>query len=369
MNLYFLMLGGYTFISLLLKIIQDGGLMKVRKFYIIAFAMIFGIVSALRNVTVGVDTRLYTILFGQMGYSYDFVHSKYPLYEMLNVGLHHISDNPQILTACNSILITICISLGINQFSKNTFLSGFLYVSLYFYFYSMNISRQYLALGILLVAVIRLFKNKPIHFFILYIAAVLVHSTAIVGGIFYVIYKIKWNIKKYAILTFVVISSFLLYDKLIELFIRFFPIYGGYFSENSNGVTLLSQSEGNKILLTFFYLIYLILGIFISYKYQDKLDIKFEFLTAVMIISVVSGLIFSKNILIGRIELFFTLYIIFYIPEVNYYLSKLFSKSLNDQKIYLYLLNFFVLAISVVPMVFQLMKNISGVVPYEIFLK
>lgn len=371
MVVYFSGLVMYLFICLIIKIFHDRKDQPLTSLYLVPFFIIFGVISAGRDSSVGVDTMLYKNLFLNHSNSNvldNILNSKYPAYEFYSIILHNLFPYPQTIIIFNSLITLFFISVFIKYWSKDVFISSFLYVSFYFFFYSLNIGRQYLALSLLTFAVVNLMRKKMKLFWSLYIVAILIHNTAIVGIIFYVISKVHWNMKKYGIFSLITISVFLIYERIISLFIRVFPAYVGYFTGAGNKVNLMTQSEGNKLYLTLFYAIFLIAGLLLySSERENK---KIGMLNAIMIVSTIIGLIFSKNILIGRIEQYFTIYIIVYVPQVINLVAKHLVIDSNKYKYkYIYLIvSWGTMIVSLIPLLFQLLKNISGVNPYSFFL-
>lgn len=171
--------------------------------------------------------------------------------------------------------------------------------------------------------------------------------------------------EKNIVLAIITVVILLLYTKIVDIFIILFPMYSGYV-EGTGGATLDVESKGNQLFLTFFYLLFVILGNYFLAKYHSSNNNpKLGFLNASMIISTLMGLFFYKNILISRISIYFTIYVIFYIPSVLNLVSKTYIKDKFKQDIILNYLTVCTIGITFIPMIFQLTKNISGVVPYS----
>ncbi|UTC09261.1 hypothetical protein A4W78_06875 [Latilactobacillus curvatus] len=368
MEIYLLVITFYTFIYGILRLLMNSTRGINKKCLSILFILCFGGISTLRSQFVGTDTILYTNLYQSMGtnsHLSTLKSSKYPMYELYNVFLYKFSDSPQMITFFNAFIIIILMSFIIYFWADRQFMSSILYVTLYFYFYSMNIGRQFVAMSILMMGVIKLFKGKKIEFWLLYLTALLVHSTAIIGAIFYILFKIRWTGKKNIVLAIITVVILLLYTKIVDIFIILFPMYSGYV-EGTGGATLDVESKGNQLFLTFFYLLFVILGNYFLAKYHSSNNNpKLGFLNASMIISTLMGLFFYKNILISRISIYFTIYVIFYIPSVLNLVSKTYIKDKFKQDIILNYLTVCTIGITFIPMIFQLTKNISGVVPYS----
>ncbi|WP_262338906.1 EpsG family protein [Lactiplantibacillus plantarum] len=371
MVFYFGVLGLYIILGIIINFSFENKAARI--FQSLSMIVILGGLSAARAVSVGTDTQLYNNL-----YSWDFeaenwqniLSSKYPLYSLYTYCLHFISSNPQIIIVMNSLIIVTSVAIAIYSYSENVFLSNILYVTLYFFFNSMNISRQFLAIGILLVATVYLNKNKIWLFWILYIVACLVHSTALVGIIFFVIHVIHWNKTRFILSGSLGIVLLIFYKIILNLFIVLFPAYSMYSigTSDTNVDTLSSQSNGGTLLVTIFYLLFICIATLCKVRFQDEnREKRFAFLTVVMIIAVVFGIVFYKNILMTRVILYLSIFSIVYISEV----IDLFILNIDTTSVNRWCIRFLVvcgvIAITCVSLYVQLNKNLSDVIPYVSF--
>lgn len=371
MVFYFGVLGLYIILGIIINFSFENK--AARLFQSLSMIVILGGLSAARAVSVGTDTQLYNNLYSwnfEAGNWQNILSSKYPLYSLYTYCLHFISSNPQIIIVMNSLIIVTSVAITIYSYSENVFLSNILYVTLYFFFNSMNISRQFLAMGILLVATVYLNKNKIWLFWILYIGACLVHSTALVGIVFVVIHVVHWNKTRFILSGALGIILLIFYKRILNLFIVLFPAYSMYSTGtiDTNVETLSSQSNGGTLLVTIFYLLFICIATLCKVRFQDEnREKRFEFLTVVMTIAVVFGIVFYKNILMTRVILYLSIFSIVYIPEViDLFILNIDTTSVNRWYTR-FLVVFGVIAITCVPLYVQLNKNLSDVIPYVLF--
>lgn len=330
----------------------------VNKVVVFLFFIHFGSIMAFRSSNVGVDTNLYSELFMKIHY-YDIknmfsVINSAPLYVVYNKIISLISINPQAIIISNSIIIMLGSAIFIYRNSNNVILSIYYYFAFYFYFSSFNVSRQFIAIVLVANSYHYLKNNKFKKYLALVIAATCIHNTAIVGLVLLPLSKIKWTNRKIYLIAIVTGFFMFMYDKFLAIFLKIFPRYmiymgGGKFS-------LSSTTEGKKILISFFYLLIIMICVFFL-RYKNNSDNKKElyFLSSIMLIAVLIGIIFYKNLLLMRIELYFSFFSIIYIPKVINYISHKWTRVL---------MNYSLIIITLIPLVFQLHKNISGVVPY-----
>ncbi|MFB5430445.1 EpsG family protein [Enterococcus casseliflavus] len=356
--------------SIIGKLFSETYSFNIRSFNKFWYIVIFGGVAGLRHISVGTDTELYAQLFLRSGKTFtleNFFNSKYPVYDFYSSILYRVNDNTQIMIFVNSLIIIWCVGYFINKVSLQPFVSYILYITLYFYFTSMNISRQYLAVSFLLLGVTALLNKKEKIFFVFYVLAALTHSTAIIGIVFFILFKIKWNNKKYAVLTIICTLGPFFIDRALILFVRFFPAYEMYGNAQSTTDNIASQSEGNKIILSLFYLVFLIVGLYIRKYIDTHGKKKFDFMTAIAFIGVIIGILFYNNILISRMEMYFTVFFTIYIAEIVEYFSRIYIKNTRNKSTSKALIYFTIILISLIPMFFQLNKGLSGVTPYKFF--
>ena len=149
-----------------LSIIHAGNISgkKTKHLALIIACFILWFFMAMRNVTVGVDTKYYSYVFAQFSqiplskvfsavtyatssrtWSFDFE----PGYRMINKLVSYISDSPQAITIFNSTLIITLLYNVIRRNSPNYLLSIWLYITLGIYQTEMNVTRN--AIAILIV--------------------------------------------------------------------------------------------------------------------------------------------------------------------------------------------------------------------------
>lgn len=92
-----------------------------------------------------------------------------------------ISDNIELLFVVTSAIIIFIIFYAIYKYSKNPTLSIFIFFAGCFFFQSMNILRQYIAVSLILLGYEFLIKKKYKSFFICIILGFSVHTTSIIA--------------------------------------------------------------------------------------------------------------------------------------------------------------------------------------------
>ena len=286
-----------------------------------------------------------------------------PLYVIYNKGVSFISTNTQAIIIANSLIIIILAGIFIYKNTSNVFISIYCYILLYFYFTGFNISRQFIALLLIANSYYFLKRKKTLKYFFIIVIATLVHNTAVVGLLLLPLSKIKWSNFKICILAVITAIIMGAYNKILTLFLVVFPRYTMYINGTSQ-FSLSDTGQGKKIIVSFFYLLIVLICMFFLNKTKKKkelLDIRRDlyFLTSIITIAVVGGIVFYNNLLISRIILYFSIFIIIYIPKVINYIS--------HTKLTKIILYYIILIIIAIPGLVELYSNISGVIPYQFF--
>lgn len=371
MLFYFMLLGLYIFFGVIISVSFNKQVSK--KIQSLLMIIIFGSISAVRAVSVGTDTQLYNNLYNwdyEAGNWYRILGSKYPLYSLYTYLLHFVSDKSQTIVAVTSLIIIVTVAISIYYYSDNVLLSNILYVTLYFFFNSMNISRQFLAIGVLMIATVCLIQKKTCFFWILFIFACLIHSTAFIGIVFFIIHSINWNKKRLTLFGAFMVILLTFYQKIQNAFMVLFPSYLMYGSSSNvtDVETLSSHSNGGTLLLTIFYIGFICIAALCKVRFKDEeRRNRFTFLTLVMLVAVIFGILFYKDILMTRVFLYLSIFSIVYIPEVIELLIINIDTTHTRKLCIRFLIVSGVIAVTFIPLYVQLNKNLSDVIPYTTF--
>lgn len=144
---------------------------------------------------VGVDHQNYYWVYTNILYGFN-THVEF-LYKLLCQIIQFFTkseDMAPMFFICSLITIT-CMTIGIKKSSSNVFLSLFLYITMGFFFYSMNSIRHYIALSIYVLAFYFMREKKFFPFLITIITAALFQKIALVAIPLYFFLNI--NYKKY----------------------------------------------------------------------------------------------------------------------------------------------------------------------------
>ncbi|APA93621.1 EpsG family protein [Myroides sp. ZB35] len=144
----------------------------------ISFILLF-ILSAFRSELVGTDTKGYFMLFERMQRGIEI--RQEVLWRYLNQLVVYVGGDFNLLLIISSLLVLVPVYLVIKSHSPYKFFSLFLYYSLYFYLFSLNITRQSIAVGFTLLALVYLIDDKKKKFVLFVLLATGFHTTAILS--------------------------------------------------------------------------------------------------------------------------------------------------------------------------------------------
>lgn len=329
--------------------------------YVIHLSTIVGI----RSVNVGTDTGLYQAIFNstsRQSIMFILQESDFILYSLLmKLVSNMFNGNYQVFLFIVAIITNfffLIVAFKLKDMSM--FLFTFFYIVLFYYFQTFNISRQFLAISICFFYFYLLTQNKKISAFIFLLIAVMIHTTALVCIVFYFLNNIVWTTKKYIFLSFFTILSLGIFENVFSIFATYFPHYDMY-----SGRIEDFTSGGNRIWLTIFLTLILLLGIYVSQNNTKLYPNYFYVLQSVLVISSSIGVFFYANELMVRIQFYFEVFSIIYIPLI---FLKNKRQIVNNGKVsYLSLLLVPLILILFVPFFIQLRNNYGDVIPFEFY--
>lgn len=329
---------------------------KNNTMFIISSFFILASIGSFRSSDVGADTRLYEFLF----LNPSITENKNPVYSMYSVLLSNISDVPHTITASNSILICLLFGIFIYRLhfeTKYTLYSIFLFITMFFFGNSLCTSRQYIAMGIVVNAVIFLFEKKVFKYLILSMLAIGVHSTAIVSLVALFLYFLKQNKKTVYILIFCSALIIVFYNKIIEIFTSIFTDYDMY-SNGNNMLQITTTGAGASLIYNIFIFIIFIFFIFTIFKYKINLNkMEFNFICLFGVYAVLD-LVFTNVVFLQRIFMYFSIFgtavIPMYFQKIEHISEKNTFKLLNTTFIIFMIIYYYI----------QLSHDYIGIVPY-----
>ena len=187
-----------------------------------------------------------------INYYYVFTNILYDLNTHVEVGFQLICELVLLFTEDMWVMFFICsvltgifLTIGIRLNSTNYLISIFLYISMGFFYYSLNSIRHYLALSIYLIAYYYLRKRKLEDFLVYILIASIFHKIAFIAIPLYFLLNIKYKKYWYGIFSAILVVLMILNRQILDLLYKYaFTFYQSIEDENSGyslvniGITL-----------------------------------------------------------------------------------------------------------------------------------
>lgn len=282
---------------------------KEKIFLITCFCLIFILVAS-REMTRGNDTQSYLNLFKTCStYKWAALDLKYEKgYLLFNILLSYISSNSRFFMIVMSLIFNLGMLYFIKNNSKNYFLSIIMYICLLFYYNSMTMMKQFMALLIILLSYEQLKKGHTLKYAILVIFASFFHSTAWIAFLLYPCSKFK-HTTKYAIIIFIL--SLIVMINLNNII----PLVASIIGKSDLYLNRIGSKNLSNII---HFLIFLVMYIFSLYE-TNKNDIKDKSsnfnLNVLFLATMINMISINMNIL-SRASLYFNIFSIVVIPSL-----------------------------------------------------
>ncbi|WP_289630128.1 EpsG family protein [uncultured Phocaeicola sp.] len=160
-----------------------------------SLVVFLSIVVGFRGIEVCPDTQTYEVIYNSVVVDKDYTYPE-PLWVLINFLVYVLGGNFHVLLWISSLITFFCISKVLIKYSPNIIFSLFLLYSLYFIFYSMNITRQMIAVSFVFYAYSKLVEGKRNLFIFYGLIAFLFHYSAIVTFLVLPFLKIQITAKR-----------------------------------------------------------------------------------------------------------------------------------------------------------------------------
>lgn len=232
---------------------------------------------------------------------------------LINYLVSRFTDNYMILMLIVYAFIYFSFFIYIKKYSKDYLLSMIITLSLFF-FASMSMMRQAMAMAIILWGVKYIYNRHFLKYLAVVLIATLIHQASIVLLIPYFLYKRSITPKVIMVYLAVTVGVFLLIDKIIFLFADANIRYGFYIDR------LGSYSIGSFLILAMYILLFGILYWIYRHNVKNRLFSKAElmkqsFFAKMALLSVMFSIIAINVNALSRFAVFFVIFIIIAIPN------------------------------------------------------
>lgn len=280
-----------------------------KNLYVDVIFLILIFISSFRGERVGGDLINYIPLYEDIAkhdWNYIFQSStKYGYLFSIYVKLwSYISASPVLFLIGTSIINLSIIAFFIKKYSKNPWLSIYIYIAMGFYTNTFNSVRSSMALAIGALCIHYIIKNKFLKFFLCYLVALEIHKTIFPLLFLYPMSKIKlsWKYIFTIIGGAVVVSYFIPSEYFNVIAILYASSYATIEDSAGSGFSLL--------------LLLLFITVTSFYFMRSRLDRPTSVLLHAMIFSVCIQAFAPHFALLTRITTFFKIYMIILIPNL-----------------------------------------------------
>jgi transmembrane protein EpsG len=299
------------------------------RFLAIVAALTLALVSGLRS-NIG-DTYLYMHSYTLENFTWESIKGSNDIgFNILQMLLKQISNDPQILILTTGIATNLLIVMVLFKYTRLFELSVFLYITTGTYTISMNGMRQFLAAAIVMTATKFLLEGKWKPYILIVVLASFIHqSSLIMIPIYFIVRRKAWTRSTAMLLglAVLIVVGFNEFSELLFTAIKDTQ-YSNYASFDEGGANILRA-------------IVWIIPIVIAYFGREKLRSLFpksDIIVNVSLVGVVLMIIATQNWIFARMAIYFNLYQLILIA----WLIKVFRE--KDQKlIYIVILVFYFL--------------------------
>ena len=271
------------------------------------------IISGCRGLNVGNDTFMYIRYFSPLRGFVDinYMAKRFEVgFRFINCAIAQFTHDPHHLLILTSLAILLMVFITAAKESAAPWYSVLMFLLLMFYYSSMCIMRQYLAMGVTMIAFNRLKHGEKLTFIVLEVIATLIHSSAVVGFIIMPLMMIQLTPRKSILLIIASIVVALLFERLLGLFFRLVPRFATYMNSEK-------YYQENKLGTWINVLIWFILFLVVNHSFQHFPDHtngeKIEYLCALLSFSIQLAAV--QGAVISRITSYFALMFIVSVPN------------------------------------------------------
>ena len=237
-------------------------------FLVCSFILLFFFV-AFRKTNIGNDTMEYIKLFKNCSlYKWDYLGAniRYETgYIIFNIILSYISSSTRFFMIIMSLIFNYSVYKFIKFNSKNYLFSIIIYINLLFFYQSMTMMRQFLALSIILLSFNYIKEKKFFKYLIMTLLASCFHITAIVSLALYPMYYMNLNRKRIFILSSITLIISILLDRILP-YLSILTNRRDFYNH------LIGEVKLANIILFLIYFVFLIFSLFIIRKENKKFN-------------------------------------------------------------------------------------------------
>ena len=315
--------------------------------FLLAFVMLL-VIGGMRDVSVGTDSKNYMEYFQQyVNDPSSLYHTNEPFYLLLQFISVLLGWGYGGLQFISMFIMLITLFFVISKWSINPVYSVLCYVLLYFFFYSFNTTRQFLAIPFVLLSYYYIINRNWLYYTLCLVAAIMFHYSAAISIVAVPLYYL--NIRRDVWIILLVVSFLIGLTPIAQHVTQLLAQYTAFGDYASDAM------EFRKSMFSLSRFLLNIYSICLLYWFYDDND---DFLLSLLMVGVCMLNLFSFQPVIGRLCQFFTIIQIFIIPAIPVYDSerRLFNSLAVGSIAYM-----------VVAWLYLISSNIGEIVPWQLW--
>ena len=283
---------------------------KDKLFLLITFVLLFVLIAS-REMTTGNDTTAYLGFYGKSGdYGWNILgmDNRFEIgYVVFNALLNSLHFSPRAFLCVLAFIFSFVIYKFIKDNSNNYLMSVLMFVNLLFFYQSMNIMRQFLALSIILAFGFRYVKEKKLFRYIFAVMiASLFHTTALIALLIYPMYNMKYSRKAVLLIICGTIIGSLLIGQI-------YPLVASLIGHEVDYVDTIGEVKLGSFISMLIYLVMYLFAIFVTRKKNQQENS--SYLYSLLFAAAVYGVSINMAI-IGRAAEYCAIFSIIALPNI-----------------------------------------------------
>lgn len=286
---------------------------KKRIYVTVVFFQVFLLVG-FRSVLVGIDTENYSeLVFNNVMNNGMFVETTEPIINII-AGVSQIFSNEyQLFLVFYSGIVSLLFAKYIYHNSEDVFMSTVIFLGMFFV-QSMNLMREWLAIGLGINAYTLYRRKQYKKGLILYFLSVLSHNSSICLIIMLLIEKNKNKKKGFILVAITSMLFFTLRNSISDIVVSLFPKYNDYvynsFFLNEGGINI----KDIFFILIELYLLYVIM--FKNKRNTESSSDRYYEYASFLLLAIVLSLCGQRISAFHRVVYYYSVFLIIAIPEL-----------------------------------------------------
>lgn len=326
-----------------------------RKIYLILNLLPLIIFAGIRSSDVGTDLNMYLNIFVSIDNPINFfIYSEVSgvdyLYLFFNLFINFISNSQVLFLFVVAFITYTLIGYSFYKHSLNIYISVIMFIGLYMYCTSFNLIRQYLAIAFLCIAYSFLLDGRKLCVVIFSIIAVLFHKSAMIMLPLFYFYDKMYNLKRYYILSFMIIGVCIVFFSYYSFLVALIPKYSSIYTSSGYGSSREITASILYAIVASIYLVYINLFLISKKIHFDK---TIAFHNILIFCYILAWICSFKIYIFHRLVYYFEIFLCFAVPNA---IEKYFKNK--------YIIYAVIIVILFINLFLFLEKNTADCVPY-----